>query len=233
MADDQNDLERLRAVYRGRDQGGQGLYSLFNPAYLFMVQQRQRATLRLLHDLGLSKLAGKRLLEVGCGNGGVLYEYLGYGARPQEIHGIDLLPERVASAHRWLPHASVLTADGQRLPYKSGCFDGVLQYTMFSSILDDDVKANIAQEMLRVVRRPGGVIVWYDFWTNPTNPQTRGIHPAEIRQLFPGCRYLFQRITLAPPIARRLVQVSWVLCELLEKLSWLNTHYLVGIVPLE
>jgi hypothetical protein len=36
-------------------------------------------------------------------------------------------------------------------------------------------------------------------WLNPTNPQTRGIRPAEIRRLFPDCKYHFERITLTPP----------------------------------
>jgi len=67
---------------------------------------------------------------------------------------------------------------------------------------------------------------YYDFWLNPTNPQTRGIRPAEIRHLFPGCQIEFHRITLAPPIARRLVPISWQLSALLEKLLVFNSHYL-------
>jgi hypothetical protein len=36
-------------------------------------------------------------------------------------------------------------------------------------------------------------------------------------------------VTLAPPIARRLVPLSWMAAMALEKLSMLNTHYL-GII---
>jgi hypothetical protein len=69
----------------------------------------------------------------------------------------------------------------------------------------------------------------YDFWLNPTNRQTRGIRPSEIRRLFPGAHLEFYRITLAPPIARRLAPCSWLLCCLLERLQAFNTHYLVAI----
>ena len=62
-------------------------------------------------------------------------------------------------------------------------------------------KHRIAAEMCRVLR-PGGLILWYDFWINPLNPQTRGVRPVEIRAMFPGCEYRFKRITLASPIAR-------------------------------
>jgi hypothetical protein len=75
------------------------------------------------------------------------------------------------------------------------------------------------------------LILSYDFWLNPTNRQTRGLQPAEIRSLFPGCRFAFERITLAPPITRRLASLpgGWGLCLFLESLKIFNTHYLVAI----
>ena len=85
--------------------------------------------------------------------------------------------------------------------------------------------------MLRALR-PGGLILSYDFWLNPTNKQTRGLRPKEIRRLFPNCACEFHKITLAPPIARRLAPLSWGLCYLLESLKIFNTHYLAAIRPL-
>jgi hypothetical protein len=88
------------------------------------------------------------------------------------------------------------------------------------------------------VKRPDG-LPWlegrsYDFRLNPTNPQTRGIsyfsiRPAEIKRLFPNCHYEFHRITLAPPIARRVVPISWMLALFLESLKIFNSHYLAVI----
>ncbi len=228
------DLDRLRTEYARRAQrlANSDLYSPFNPAHLFMIQQRQRATLQLLRRYGMYPLNGKRILEVGCGSGGVLVEFLSYGAEPHLLHGVDLLPDRVQAAHRRLPHILLACADAQNLPYPSASFDLVLQYTVFSSILDDGVKASIACEMLRVLK-PEGLILWYDFWLNPLNPQTRGIRPAEIRRLFPTCTFTFRRVTLAPPITRRLMPVSWMLCALLESLRVFNSHYLVAIRKVE
>jgi len=53
--------------------------------------------------------------------------------------------------------------------------------------------------------------------------------------LFPGCAFEFHKITLAPPLARRVVPVSWGLAYGLERLKIFNsvpfgdTHYLVAI----
>lgn len=77
--------------------------------------------------------------------------------------------------------------------------------------------------------RPNALILWYDFWLNPTNQQTRGLRPAEIRQLFPNCAIQFHKITLAPPLARRVVPIYWGLAFFLESLGIFNTHYLAVI----
>jgi SAM-dependent methyltransferase len=212
------DLTRLRAEYKGRARrlAGQDTYSLFNPVHLFAIQQRQRDVLKLLREEGFFPMDDQPVLEIGCGAGGVLHEYLTFGGSPKSLFGVDLIQERVWEAHSLLPQLQLAVADGQDLPFTSQSFNLVLQYTAFSSVLDASVKTRIAQDMLRVLR-PGGMIVWYDFWLNPTNPQAQGISAGEIRRLFPGCSVRLKRVTLAPPIARRLVRVSWLAAALLEK----------------
>jgi SAM-dependent methyltransferase len=186
----------------------------------------------LLRRHGLASLAGKSILEVGCGGGGVLLEYRSLGATAGRVHGVDLLFARLRGAAKVLPDLRLACADGEYLPYRSGTFDLVLQYTALSSLLSGPVKEQVAREMVRVVRQPGGLIVWYDFWLNPWNPGTRGIRASEIRRLFPGCRFQFMRVTLAPPIARRLVPVSWMVSQGLEMVGLANSHYLVAIEPI-
>ena len=228
------ETERIRAAYDGRvaRQTAAGLYSPANAAHLFAIQGRQRALLRRLRDEGLWPLADKDILELGCGSGNVLLELLGYEATPGRLHGVDLLAERAAAAHARLPHLALSAASGARLPYPDHSFDLVLQFTVFSSILDRTICYTVANEISRVVR-PGGAILWYDFWINPVNKQTRGIGPREVQGYFPGCRFTFDRITLAPPLARRLVPLSWSGALLLENLRFLNTHYLAIIRPIK
>ncbi len=225
-----NDLDRLRDEYEDRKTrlAGKDLYSFFYAPYQFAIQQRQRALIQALKRLGLASLKGKRILEVGCGSGGVLLEYQLLGAEPENLFGIDLLHDRLVEAHHKLPLSGVSCADGQHLPFPDRSFDLVLQYTAFSSVLDEKIKQQMAADMLRVLR-PGGAVLWYDFWLNPTNPQTRGIRPAEIKSLFAGCSVSVSKITLAPPIARRLVPLSWGLAALFESFRLLNSHYLAVI----
>lgn len=234
------DVLRLREEYaeRARHMDMADRYMLFNQPHLFMFQQRQRAILSTLKKNKFTDLSNKLILEMGCGGGGVLTEYLGFGALPEKMYGVDLLFDRLHHAHHILSGSGFANADGQALPFPAQTFDLVLQSTAISSILDEELRTTICADMLRVLRRPdpvsgkpGGMILSYDFWLNPTNPQTRGVTPPEIKQLFPKCSYQFQRITLAPPITRKLAPISWGLCLLLENLKIFNTHYLVAIRP--
>ena len=228
-----DDISRLRDEYddRKRRYAGSDVYSWFNKANLFALQQRQRAILTTLKKNGFTNFQELSIMEMGCGGGGVLLEYLGFGASPENIFGIDLLQDRLLHAYKILPGSGFANADGQTLPFPTQTFNLVLQSTAISSILDSELQLNICVDMIRVLKL-GGLILWYDFWLNPTNTQTHGIRPAEIRRLFPNCSFEFHKITLAPPIARRVVPVSWMLALFLENLKIFNSHYLVAIRPL-
>lgn len=227
-----NDLDRLRAEYTNRVHrySEDDRYSLFNPSRLYYIQQRNRGILRFFRKQGIRSFRGKKILELGCGSGTVLLDFLSYGAFANHLHGCDLIFDHLVQARNRLTHLPLSCADGRALPYLESTFDLVLQFTVFSSILEIEISKRIANEMIRVLK-PEGMILWYDFWLNPTNPQTKGIRPKEVHDLFPNCEFDIQKITLAPPIARRTVPISWLLSTFLEKLTIFNTHYLVAICP--
>ena len=226
------DISRLRTEYADRAQrlAGSDIYSVFNRANLFAVQNRQRAVLALLGSLGYHNLGNLRILEMGCGKGGVLTEFLSFGASAYNLFGIDLLPVSLQAAHKIFAGLNLANANGANLPFPARTFDLVFQYTAISSILDQDLRSKICADMIRVTRA-GGLILSYDFWLNPTNHQTRGLRKSDIQNLFPGCNFKFWKITLAPPITRRIVPISWMLAQVLENINILNSHYLTAIMP--
>ncbi len=228
---DQNpDLRRLRQEYARRAEKleTKSLYSSENPAYQWMISDRQKNILNLLSSTHTADLVDLRILEVGCGTGGVINEFIQLGAMPTRIVGIDLLLDRLQQASTDLPNCSWVNANGQHLPFQEKSFDLLLQFTAFSSILDLETKKDMAAEMLRVLK-PGGHILWYDFIWNPTNPQTKGIGLKEIKFLFPGCELFPSRITLAPPLTRLLLPRYLQLANWLSSLKLLNSHLLVWI----
>jgi len=220
------ELDRIRREYTRRAQDPElcERYSPFHQDALFALQTRERVILRMLQGEGYRSLAGFELLEVGCGHGGVLLDLLRWGADPSRLHGCDLLSERVAIARRRLPPSTSLSvADGCALPYPDARFELVLLFTVLTSVLDETLRRSISQEVWRVLR-PGGAILLYDFRYQGPNRAVRAIHPREMESLFPEGELRHQRVTLAPPIARRLARWSWLGSELLHVVPWLRTH---------
>mgnify|MGYP000450991659 CR=1 FL=1 len=231
MKEFNKEKERIQKVYEKRYdfERIKEIYTLFNPASLFTFYQREKKLLNLLKKYGFNHLEDKKILDVGCGYGGVLRRFIDYGALPENLYGIDLLADRIETAKKLSPHINFYLGSATELPFENEFFDIVIQFTVFTSILDYSMKQKIAKEMLRVLK-PDGIIIWYDYWiSKPTNPDVKGVGKQEIKKLFPNCKFEFHRITLAPPIARLLVPISWMLCELLEKIRIFNTHYLAII----
>jgi SAM-dependent methyltransferase len=223
---------RIRAEYERREHTlGRDFYALFRPANLFAHQARERELRELLAREELLPLRERSLLEIGCGDGEWFASFERFGLDLRLLHGIELDARRIERARERAPAADLRVGDAARLPWPDGAFDVVFQSTVFSSVLDWGVRSTIAREMERVLK-PQGVVVWYDFvLDNPSNPNVKGMRREEIARLFPGATLDVRRVTLAPPVARRLVTRSWLFADVLERLRLLNTHLFVAIRP--
>src|SRR5919197_544033 len=111
----------------------------------------------------LPPLAGRRVLEVGCGAGQLLADLETLGAPRDRLAGIDLVPDRVAAARARLQGAEIREGDAASLPWEDGSFDVVVQSMMLSSVLDPAVRTAATREMARVVASEG-VGVSYDLF---------------------------------------------------------------------
>jgi len=219
---------RIRAAYARR--GGAWRYDWGNPAYVFAMQDLERHVLAALRRSGLWPLGGKRILDIGCGTGYWLHRLIAWGARPDHAAGIDLLRDRVCKAARLCPQRITLSCGSAlALPFRGASVDLVLQFQLFTSILDPDLRRRVADEMVRVLA-PEGAILWYDFNVpNPRNPDVRPVTAPEIRRLFPTCSVELNRVTLAAPVTRLVAPLSWTLCALLNLVPPLRTYYL-GVI---
>lgn len=228
-----NELERIKREYNRRERDLQtDFYSIAHLFNQFMYFQRSQSVIAGIRSRDLFPLSDKNICEVGCGTGQWLIDFLGWGIYPSNLYGIELDKNRYKECQKKLPSADIRLGDASNLPWEDGLFDIVLQSTVFTSILDIRMKKDIAREMVRVLNKDSGIILWYDFlFNNPKNPNVKGIKKNEIGLLFPGCEIELKRITLAPPLARKLVPMSWILSLCLEKIPFLCTHYLGIITP--
>jgi SAM-dependent methyltransferase len=223
-----DERERILRAYRRREQRIDARFFVYEHlAHVHRLHERYHATLSLLTRAGYHSLAGLHILDVGCGDGNMLRQFLQWGAEPERLAGIELRPGPVDYARRLNPTVDIRCGSAAELAWPDESFDLVCQHTVFSSILDHATRRGVAAEMRRVLRH-GGAVLWYDFfYNNPANPDVRGVGAKYIQALFSGFEVHLHRITLAPPIARRLPErLLPVLYPLLSSVPPLRTHYL-------
>lgn len=232
-ADLERELVRIQEEYHRRTtcKALIGRYSLFNEATLHLFHELERNLLAMLKQHQFTNLANKKILDVGCGGGTQLGRFISYGAQSENLAGIDLLADRIEQARNSYPSIDWRVGSAHQLPFPDASFDLVIIFTVFSSILDLSLRQRIADEIWRV-RKPGGLVLYYDFaLSNPRNPAVEGISRQQLQLLFkrPGTRFDFRRVTLAPPISRLFARRASWLVNTLEQLKFLNTH-LIGII---
>jgi len=219
--------ERIARVYRGWH-GGAALarYAWHRPDIVLQQAMRARVLSRMLADTVGTDLANVHAVDVGCGTGGFLRQLIDWGATPSNLVGTELQQDRLelaaprtAGGVHW--HCGALSA----LP--AGSADLVAAQTVFSSILDQEVRQQLAADMWRVLR-PGGWALVFDFrYNNPRNPHVRRVTRNELGGFWPGERQQYRTLLLAPPISRALAGLPALVTETLAALAPpLRSHFL-------
>lgn len=102
----------------------------------------------------LPSLAGIRILDVGCGSGGLARLLVEEGA---EVTGVDPNPQALTAARTRVPAARFEEASAEALPFEDAAFDVVLVVNALHHVPLDAMDRAVA-EAARVAR-PGGWLI--------------------------------------------------------------------------
>ena len=208
-------------------------YSRLNHDVMFSVHERQRLLIDFLGSTTGLDLNRSAILDVGCGAGVNLLDLITLGANPDNITGIDILPDRLKVAHKLLPKSVILIEGDISVSSLSGStFDFIFVSLVFSSVLDPGHRKLMAEKIWSLLK-PGGSLFWYDFiYNNPSNPDVSGVPLDLIKKLFPYASIQTKKITLAPPIARRLTKLNPSLYWVFNLFPFLRTHLFCKVTKL-
>lgn len=225
-----NESDLIAKRYAKRKNISNNRYSMLNPSVWMGVQERQRALIKILNSKITKPLKDITVLEIGCGGGANLLELMRLGFSPEKLIGNELLPERINILRKNLPSlCKIEEGDASLLEYADESLDLIYQSTVFTSLLDDKFQEKLAKKMWEWVT-PGGGIIWYDFiYNNPSNKDVRGVPLSRVKTLFPDAIITTQRVTLAPPLSRRVTKIHPSLYTIVNTLFFLRTHVLCYI----
>jgi len=188
-------------------------------------QERYHSIRRLVNKYEI-QICNVKILEVGCAGGNTISTLLNLGAIEGNVHGIDIRHNRVNDARRAYPNARFTVMDAGEMDFARNSYDLVTTFALFSSIIDPQIRKDIASEIYRVLKE-GGAVLYYDFrFNNPWNPNVFGINKNEINNIFPSMNKTLKSITVLPPLSRRLGTMTPILYPILSLVPFLRSHCL-------
>lgn len=140
----------------GEDALGPGTYARWRASELGAVTERVER--RLLFELA-GDVAGRDVLDVGCGDGDLALALWARGAR---VSGIDVSAAMIeaarARARAQGADIALCRAEAEKLPFASGSFDLVSAVTVLCFVADAEAAVREAARVLR----PGGRLILAD-----------------------------------------------------------------------
>lgn len=220
-----NESERIKQVYEARKLNEKVQFDGKNYDYSYFLRKERE----YWYGKVISKLIdfrSKKLIEIGAGHGDNLFFFERLGISRKQLFANELIDDRIEVLKNTFPEITIFEGDARNID-ENQKFDIVFQSTVFSSILNPEIKMELAAKMENLVAE-NGLILWYDFfYDNPQNKNVKGIGKNEIKKLFPKAKnIIFKKITLAPPIARRVGKYYDLVNFIFP---FLKTHFLVEI----
>jgi len=194
---------------------------LANPEVLFQSFAIDRANISALRSVELER-SSARVLDVGCGQGASLLQFVKLGFAASNLTGIDNSAERIDKARSVLPAAEFEVGSAESLPFDSASFDLVFESTMLGTLESQSLLESIAREMIRVTRS-GGYIMLTDWrYSRRGSGVKTAISNQFVDRVFDVGRStsVVTRVrgALVPPLGRRLSRAAPSLYFLVQAL---------------
>ncbi|MEI6488140.1 MAG: class I SAM-dependent methyltransferase [Bacteroidota bacterium] len=220
----QEEVDKIKKAYFNRkkiEASGKLNHAMYSS---YIAAEREKIYETIIQK-SFSNLKNRRLIEIGAGGGSNIEFFHQLGISYSNIFANELIDERINDLKKKFPEINVLEGNAMDIKIDSK-FDIVFQSTVFTSILNDDMQLAVAKKMWEVLS-DDGIILWYDFvYNNPNNKDVRKVSRKRIKALFPnGTMFTFIKVTLAPPIGRRVGKMY----PFFNTFKFLRTHLIAVI----
>jgi ubiquinone/menaquinone biosynthesis C-methylase UbiE len=180
---------------------------LHNPEVIFQALAYDWAVIRALESTK-TQPAITKVLDVGCGAGASLFNFIRMGYSPSNLTGLDIRGQELHRAAETFPNVNFICGDAANMEFPSESFDIVIESKILTGRtgVSEDLGRRIASEMLRVAKQHAFIILVDWRYKAPWDRDHLALSQRRIATLFqvPSATKIHQifRGALVPPIGR-------------------------------
>ena len=180
---------------------------LLNPETLYQFLALKKCFVNSLYKISLNKRKS-RIIDIGCGSATQLISLVSLGFNQDNLFGIDINKVDINFAKKNYPLLNLSLQDATNLDFKNNYFDLTYESTMFVQITNNEISQKIANEMIRITKK-GGYLILFDWrYGKFNNPNFLACNKRRIKELFKVDKSTklisIEKGMLIPPIGRFL-----------------------------
>ena len=180
---------------------------LLNKETLFQFLASKKCFINSLSRILLDKKKAK-VIDIGCGSSSQLISLVSLGFNQNNLFGIDINKDDIAFAKKNYPLLNLSYQDATNLDFKNEYFDLTYESTMFVQITNTKISQQIANEMIRITKKGGFLIIFDWRYGKFNNPNFLACNKRRIKEMFALNKSTklvsIERGMLIPPIGRFL-----------------------------
>lgn len=132
-----------------------------NPETLDQFLALNKCFINSLYKISLNKKESK-IIDIGCGSATQLISLVSLGFDQDNLFGIDINKVDINFAEKNYPLLNLSWQDATNLNFKNNYFDLTYESTMFVQITNNKISQKIANEMIRITKK-GGYLILFDW----------------------------------------------------------------------
>ena len=178
---------------------------LLNKEVLFQYLSKKKCFINSLSRLNLNQ-KNSRIIDIGCGSSSDLIDLVSFGFNQKNLFGVDINKTDIDFGKKNYPLLNLSCQDASKLNFQSGFFDLTFESTLFVQLNCNDLSQSIAEEMIRITKKNGFLIIFDWRYGKPNNRKFTACNKKRIKKIFKvdQCTKLvtIEKGMLIPPVGR-------------------------------
>ena len=180
---------------------------LSNKEVLFQYLAKKKCFINSFSELDLNQ-SDSVIVDIGCGYCSDLINLVNLGFNQENLFGVDINKSNIDFGKKNYPILNLSCQDASKLNFQSDFFDLTFESTLFVQLTCEDLSQRIANEMIRITKKNGYLIIFDWRYGKLNNPKFSACNKKRIKKIFKVNQSTklisIQKGMLIPPIGRFL-----------------------------